>query len=221
MDRLIQNSLIDLFAANDVGLVPDEDWLLTQDDDGSDDGDYPAVRGIWHEGKDGGMGRLDLDIVLDEERTIEESFGGAGTGKAGVRDALDSFARNDFHVVLAACWHVVNPKKLAIRELTAGVHRFTAYIGDFTLRGESDAPMEIPEDGLSALEAAIATAPLTEDIHWIRVFYGNVGDGNSQVEVLLDNEPWAAGHKAIASVDWPQHERYYSLRNFIALVPAD
>jgi hypothetical protein len=58
-------------------------------------------------------------------------------------------------------------------------------------------------------------------VHWIRVFYGNVGDGKTQIEVLLDNEPWASGHKAIASVEWPQHDRYYSLRNFIALVPAD
>jgi hypothetical protein len=215
MDRLIQNHLIDLFAEHDVGLEPDEDWLLTEGDD------YPALRGIWHEGKDGGMGRLDIDIVLDEERTIEESFGGVGAGKAGCRDALDSFARNDFYVVLAACWHRVDKDKLAVHELTAGAHRFTVYIGDFTLRGEKDAPREISEDGLSALEAAIATAPLTPDVHWIRVFYGNVGDGESQVEVLLDNEPWAAGHKAIASVDWPRNDRYYSLRNFIALVPMD
>jgi hypothetical protein len=215
MDRLIQNTLIDLFAEHGVELEPDEDWLLTEGDD------YPALRGIWHEGKDGGMGRLDLDIVLDEERTIEESFGGVGGGKAGCRDALDSFARNDFYVALAACWHTVNKEKLAVRELTAGAHRFTVYVGDFTLRGEKDAPMEIPEDGLSALEAAISTAPLTADVHWIRVFYGNVGDGNTQVEVLLDNEPWAAGHKAVSSVEWPQHDRYYSLRNFIALVPSD
>jgi hypothetical protein len=114
MDRLIQNYLIDLFADNSIVLEPDEDWLLTEGED------FPAIRGIWHEGKDGGMGRLDIDVVLDEERTIEESFGGIGTGKEGCRDALDSFARNDFHVVLAACWHVVNGRKLAVRELTAG-----------------------------------------------------------------------------------------------------
>ncbi|KAF1006139.1 MAG: hypothetical protein GAK28_02757 [Luteibacter sp.] len=215
MDRLIQNALIDLFADHAIGLEPDEDWLLTEGDD------FPAVRGIWHEGKDGGMGRLDLDIVLDEERTIEESFGGVGGGKAGCRDALNNFARNDFHVVLAACWHAVNKEKLAVRELTAGAHRFTVYVGDFTLRGDEGTELEIPEDALSALEAAIATAPLTADVHWIRVFYGNTGDGKNQVEVLLDNEPWAAGHKAIASVEWPQRERYYSLRNFIALVPVD
>src|SRR6201991_1882219 len=112
MDRLIQNTLIDLFAENGVELEPDEDWLLTEGHD------YPAVRGIWHEGKDGGMGRLDLDIVLDEDRTIEESFGGIGAGKAVCRGALDSFARNEFYVVLAACWHTVNKNNPAVRELT-------------------------------------------------------------------------------------------------------
>lgn len=213
MDRLIQNTLIDLFAEHEIGLEPDEDWLLTEGDD------FPALRGIWHEGKDGGMGRLDLDIVLDEERTIEESFGGMGGGKAGCRDALDSFARNDLYVVLAACWHTVDRDRLAVRELTAGTHRFTVYVGDFALRGNEGAELEIPEDVLSALEAAIATAPLTNDVHWIRVFYGNVGDGKTQVEVLLDNEPWAAGHKAIASAEWPQRPHFYSLRNLIALVP--
>lgn len=215
MDRLIQNHLIDLFAEHAIPLEPDEDWLLTEGDD------YPALRGIWHEGKEGGMGRLDIDIVLDEERTIEESFGGSGGGKAGCRDALDSFARNDFYVVLAACWHTVDKDKLDVREVSAGTQRFTLYVGDFTVRGEKDAPVEIPEEGFSALEAAIATAPLTGDVHWIRVFYGNVGDGSSKIEVLLDNEPWAAGHKAIASVDWPRHDHDYSLRNLIALVPRD
>lgn len=215
MDRLIQNTLIDLFADHGITLEADEDWLLTEGED------FPAIRGIWHEGKDGGMGRLDIDIVLDEERTIEESFGGVGTGKAGCRDALDAFARNDFHVVLAACWHTVNAEKVAERELMVGLHRFTVYVGDFTLRGDEGTPMDVPEDALSALDAAITTAPLSEDVHWIRVFYGNVGDGRTQVEVLLDNEPWTAGLKAIVSADWPQHERYYSLRNFIALVPAD
>ena len=215
MDRLIQNTLIDLFADHGITLEADEDWLLTEGED------FPAIRGIWHVGKDGGMGRLDIDIVLDEERTIEESFGGVGTGKAGCRDALDAFARNDFHVVLAACWHTVNAEKVAERELMVGLHRFTVYVGDFTLRGDEGTPMDVPEDALSALDAAITTAPLSEDVHWIRVFYGNVGDGRTQVEVLLDNEPWTAGLKAIVSADWPQHERYYSLRNFIALVPAD
>ena len=215
MDRLIQNTLIDLFADHGITLEADEDWLLIGGED------FPAIRGIWHEGKDGGMGRLDIDIVLDEERTIEESFGGVGTGKAGCRDALDAFARNDFHVVLAACWHTVNAEKVAERELMVGLHRFTVYVGDFTLRGDEGTPMDVPEDALSALDAAITTAPLSEDVHWIRVFYGNVGDGRTQVEVLLDNEPWTAGLKAIVSADWPQHERYYSLRNFIALVPAD
>ncbi|URL58642.1 hypothetical protein IM816_00415 [Luteibacter flocculans] len=215
MDRLIQNTLIDLFADHGIQLEADEDWLLTEGED------FPAIRGIWHEGKEGGMGRLDIDIVLDEERTIEESFGGVGGGKAGCRDALDAFARNDFHVVLAACWHTVNAEKVAVRELAVGMHRFTVYVGDFTLRGDEGAPMDIPEDALSALDAAITTAPLSEDVHWIRVFYGNVGDGRTQVEVLLDNEPWTAGLKAIVSADWPQHERYYSLRNLIALVPAD
>lgn len=215
MDRLIENTLIDLFAEHGVMLEPDEGWLLTEGED------FPAIRGLWHESDDGSRGRLDIDIVLDEERTIEESFGGAGDGKAACRDALSSFARNDFHVVLAACWHIVNPERLSVQTLRAGGRTFTVYFGDFALRGEDDAPMEIPEDGLSALEAATATAPLTDDVHWIRVFYGHVPGGQPQIEVLLDNEPWAAGHKAIASVDWPEHPRYYSLRNLIALVPSD
>ncbi len=215
MDRLIQNTLIDLFAEHQVGLEPDEDWLLTEGED------FPALRGIWHDAADGRRGRLDIDIVLDEERTLEESFGGEGTGKTGCRDALDAFARHDFHVVLAACWHVVDRDKLGVRELMAGTHRFTVYVGDFTRRGESSLPDDVIEDALSAIEAAIATAPLTDDVHWIRVFYGHPPQGDAQVEVLLDNEPWAAGHKAVTSVDWPRAESYYSLRNLIALVPAD
>jgi hypothetical protein len=167
------------------------------------------------------------DVTLDklsqyERDAAQKLIDGLNTSdEKAYSDALDAFARHDFHVVLAACWHVVDREKLGVRELMAGTHRFTVYVGDFTRRGESSLPDDVIEDALSAIEAAIATAPLTDDVHWIRVFYGLPPQGDAQVEVLLDNEPWAAGHKAVTSVDWPRAESYYSLRNLIALVPAD
>ncbi|MBB3226741.1 hypothetical protein FHW69_001331 [Luteibacter sp. Sphag1AF] len=218
MERLIQNYLLDLFAEHGIDLDEpehdDEGWLLTEDD-------YPAIRGAWQEGKNGQVGRLDIDVVIDEDRRIEEVFAGTGEGKAGCRDALDNFARNDFHVMLAACWHVADKSKLAIQRLSIAGLPWDAYVGNFTLRGDDVEPLEVPEEAMTALQAVIATAPLTREVHWIRVFYGNVGDGRTQIEVLLDNEPWPAGDKALASVSWPQADRYYSLRNFIALMPVD
>ncbi|TCV92752.1 hypothetical protein EC912_10690 [Luteibacter rhizovicinus] len=219
MERLIQNYLLDLFAEHGIELdEPDErdedEWLLTE-------GDFPAIGGIWHEGKDGQVGRLDIDIVLDEERRIEEIFPGIGGGKAGCRDALATFASNDFHVMLAACWHTVDKSKLAIERIVIGGRPWDAYIGNFTLRGERTEPLDVPDEAMTALQAVIATEPLTGELHWVRVFYGNMGDGRTQIEVLLDNKPWAAGDKALSSVNWPREDRYYSLRNFIALVPVE
>src|SRR3546814_14544093 len=79
----------------DVELDADEDgWLVT-------DGDFPAIRAEWHEGAAGEPGRLDVDVVLSEERRIEESFAGIGAGVGGCREALPAFEQNVFPVPLA------------------------------------------------------------------------------------------------------------------------
>jgi len=101
----LQTELLHLFERHDVELEVDEDWLVT-------DGDFPAVRASWHEGGAGAPGRLDVDVVISEERHIEESFAGNGQGIAGLRDALGAIERHVLLVLLAACWYVTDDRRI-------------------------------------------------------------------------------------------------------------
>lgn len=207
----LQKYLLRLFAHHGVELgVGEDDWLVT-------DGDYPALRATWHEGPPDAPGRLDIDVVLSEERTIEESFAGTGGGETGCRDALRAFEHNLLHVLLAACWYVTDDRNLRIETWTIGARDWDAFIGPFTLRGDSDDALLIPASAMTVVEAVFKRETLTPQLHWARLVHGFRTDGRTRSEALLDNEPWPAASAALASVEWPSHDRDYTARCCVML----
>lgn len=209
MDNVtLQKQLLRLFERHDVELDTDEEgWLVT-------DGDFPAIRAQWHEGSAGEPGRLDIDVVLGEERRIEESFAGVGGGDAGCRDALHTFEQNVFHLLLAACWYVTDDRKMDIAAWDIGVRTWDVFIGPFNVRGAEAANM--PADALVSIEAALKREALTPELHWLRLVHSHAAAGDSRCEALLDNELWTAGTLALTSVAWP-HAGDYSARRFMLL----
>jgi hypothetical protein len=204
----LQNYLLRLFERHDVDLEADEDgWLVT-------DGDFPAIRANWHEGASGEPGRLDVDVVLSEERYIEESFAGVGGGDAGCRGALRAFEHDVFHPLLAACWYVTDDRRMRIAAWEIGIRTWDVFIGPFSARGADAANM--PDEALVAVEAALKREALSPELHWLRLVHSHAEDGNSRCEALLDNELWTAGTLALASVAWPQGSDY-SARCFLLL----
>jgi hypothetical protein len=204
----LQNYLLRLFERHDVDLEADEDgWLVT-------DGDFPAIRANWHEGARGEPGRLDVDVVLSEERYIEESFAGAGGDDAGCLDALRAFERDVFHPLLAACWYVTDDRRMRIAAWEIGLRTWDVFIGPFSARGADAASM--PEEALVSVEAALKREALTPELHWLRLVHSHAADGDSRCEALLDNELWTAGTLALAGVAWPQGSDY-SARCFLLL----
>ena len=207
----LQKYLLRLFEKHGVELEADEDgWLVTDDD-------FPAIRAEWHEGAAGEPGRLDVDVVLSEERRIEESFAGFGGGEAGCRDALQGFERDAFHVLLAACWYVTDSRRMQITAWEMGVRTWDVFIGPFTLRGVDITDMEMLDQVPAAMEAALHNEALKPELHWLRLAYRRTADGEVRCEALLDNEPWTAGTKALATLAWPSDELAYTARSFIVL----
>ncbi|MEO8808848.1 MAG: DUF6348 family protein [Rhodanobacter sp.] len=207
-NAMLQKQLQHLFERHDVELDADEDgWLVT-------DGDFPAIRAEWHEGNADGSGRLDIDVVLSEERRIEESFAGVGDGDAGCRDALQTFEQNVFHLLLAACWYVTDDRRMFITAWEIGVRTLDVFIGPFSVRGADAASM--PVDALVAIEAALKKEALAPELHWLRLVHSHAENGESRSEALLDNELWTAGTLALTSVAWP-HPGDYSARRFMLL----
>ncbi len=204
----LQKYLLQLFERHDVELEADEDgWLVT-------DGDFPAIRAAWHAGAGGEPGRLDVDVVLSEERYIEESFAGAGGGDTGCRDALRAFEHDAFHPLLAACWYVTDDRRMRIAAWEIGVRTWDVFIGPFSARGADAASM--PTEALASIEAALKREALSPELHWVRLVHSHAADGDSRCEALLDNELWTAGTLALASVAWPQAGDY-SARCFLLL----
>ncbi len=207
-DAAIRQWLLRLFEQHGVELEPDEEWLIT-------DGDFPAVRAVWREGAAGAPGRLDVEVVLSEERGIEESFAGHGGGEAGCRDALDAFVASTLHVLLAACWYATDDRKLRLETWENGLRTWDAFIGPFHLRGDAE-PQELPAaEAVAAMAAAIGREALSPQLHWLRLFCRRGADGATDLEVLLDNQPWPAGDQALAALSWPAGD--YAARCFIAL----
>ena len=203
----LQARLLRLFESHDVELEPDEDWLLT-------DGDFPAVRAHWQSGSHGAPGRLDLDVVLDEDRQIELSYAGVGPGDAGFRDALDRFARSDLAVLLAACWYVTDDRKLDLAQWDAGMRTWDVFIGHFVVEG---ADIAVPSGVVGGIADALKGETLAPHLHWIRLFLRRGADGSLTSEVLLDNAPWPAGDRALAAIAWPEASQTYDVRTLIAL----
>jgi hypothetical protein len=206
-DEALQTYLIRLFERHDVELESDEEWLMT-------DGDFPAVRASWHEGAEGAPGRLDVDVVISEERYIEESFAGHGAGDAGAREALKAFEHNVLYVLLAACWYVTDDRRIQLLSWDMGVRTWDVFVGPLAFSRDDVAE---PEGLLPALHEALRNEALSGDLHWIRLFHRRDDDGTVVSEALLDNQPWAGGDHVLARLAWPSTEKGYSARCFIAL----
>ncbi|WP_199100901.1 DUF6348 family protein [Dyella sp. ASV21] len=206
-DAALQKYLLKLFERHDVELEPDEEWLMT-------DGDFPAVRASWYDGAADEPGRLDIDIVLSEERHIEESFAGAGKGEVGCKQALDAFERSVFHVALAACWYVTDDRRMRLESWDLGVRTWDVFVGPIqSSREDIDAPSEL----LAALRDALQSESLSGELHWVRLFYRRDDQGQVSAEARLDNAPWPAGDQWLAALPWPASDAGYSVRVFVAL----
>jgi hypothetical protein len=203
----LQADLLRLFERNEVQLELDEDWLMT-------DGDFPAIRATWHEGAEGAPGRLDMDVVISEERHIEESFAGIGRGDTGARDALNAFERNALHVLLAACWYVTDDRRIQLHSWDFGVRNWDVFVGPLAFSRDGVAA---PEGLLSGLRDALGSESLSGELHWVRLFHRRADDGSVVSEALLDNQPWPAGDRLLGQLNWPSTEQGYSARCFIAL----
>lgn len=195
--------------AHDVDVTSENDWFIPN-------GSLPAIRCIWHEAPEKQSGRLDVHVLIDQNIMIEESFAGIGEGISGLKDGFQNFAVNSLHVLLAAFWEVDDPEQVLTEDWKFGSKEYKVFIGNFGTRATDGVHPGVPEDTFSFIENALKKMELSEDVHWVRTFFCNIGKDRIY-ESLLDNENWKAGEKALKKVNWPESEGYYSVRNFIVL----
>ncbi|MDA3913450.1 DUF6348 family protein [Oleiagrimonas sp.] len=212
-DHVLQRHLLELFTEHDVELEPDEDgWLLSPDG-------LPAIRATWHD-EAGAPGRLDVDVVIGEDRRIEESLAGEGGGKMGLDDALARFRHGMFPVLLAACWYVTDDRTLDLARWEIGLRGWDVFLGRWMLRG-TFSEADVPAATTSAIEVVLQREILSPGLHALRLFHACDGEGPSRTEALLDHEPWAAGTRALAECGWPKDRGVYRAHQVIVLDVCD
>lgn len=205
-DNDLQACLLDLFRQQGVELEPDEEgWLLT-------DGDFPALGARWHAGSDGEPGRLDVDVVIDETRRIEDSFAGADA-----REALAAFERSTLPLLLAACWYVTDDRRMRIAAWDIGVRTWDVFVGPLDVRGTGSSDWPMPAEAAVALQAAASQLSLTPALHWIHLLHRTDAQGRRADEALLDGDPWPAGTQRLQDMAWPVLPASCSARQLILL----
>ena len=205
-------ALTELFKGHGIDCGRHGEWVTPN-------GKLPALRGSWtlHEHS----GRLDIEVLVEPELTICESFAGVATKapQTYLDDALHNFIVSSFHVLLSALWHHDDPEQVTTETWQIGDQSFTAVIGDVVTRGTSDQPAPPPpHELLPALKRAIRSEPLSANLHWFRFYFGNV-KGQHTLEALRDNEPWEAGVEALNSIAWEPTQAFYGARMFLLLRP--
>jgi hypothetical protein len=204
-----------IFADHGVRLVEEADWLTTG-------GRYPACRGTTdpRESGDGFRARLDVELALDERRTVVESFSDFGaTAEDAERNSLFNFCQSSLHVALSAFWNVHDDARVLREEWRLGGGRWRATIGNFVRKALDGADVPVPGDLLAAVEAAARSRALPRSVHWVRVYFANVVPSDRITEVLLDGEPWEGCAAAVGRLDWPALDFFYSCRLFLTLQP--
>ncbi|MCP4933741.1 MAG: hypothetical protein GY927_05925, partial [bacterium] len=155
----------------------------------------------------------------EDNRTIYENFAGPGEGSEGLDDALNAFTKGTLHVLLAALWDCVYEDQVTIEEWFWSGKHWQVFIGDFLVRGFNSEQTDYPANLFEVVEGLIKSTELNDELHWLRTFYCNIGNGNTQTEALLNNETWKAAESVISGADWQASQQFYSVRNYLMLTP--
>ena len=203
----VSEALCELLTRHGLDYVREQEWIVPN-------GQLPAIRAQWHPRET--SGRLDVQVLLEKGRIIEECFAGIGTGRSGFADALNNFMLNSLHVLLSSLWGIKDDQQVLSENWEIGGRRFTAYIGNFGRRASAGIQVEVPKDLFETIQNRICHETLLGNVHWFRFFFCNLA-GQHTYEALQDNELWEAGLAGLRGIAWPETDGYYSFRNFIVL----
>ncbi|HZO89803.1 MAG TPA: DUF6348 family protein [Chthonomonadaceae bacterium] len=161
--------------------------------------------------------QLDVRFEIAPGRTIIESFSGVGeTREKAVSDAFDNFALNSFHVLLAAFLDP-NDDHVSEEEWIIGGEKRRVTLGNIGVRGKPPVSGEQLGGWFEPFEQKIKEKSLGPETYWMRLYYGQRQGKTMACEVLLDNTVWEEMQTAIAALDWPPGEEFYSVRLFLVI----
>ena len=203
----LEKELSELMLGHEIEVHVENEWVVPFCR-------LPAIRATWYPRGESGL--LEIDVLLEDQRIINECFAGVGVGRSGLNDALQNFCVNSFHVLLASFWGLSDPDQVETECWNIEGKQYTAFIGNFGTRGSAEVDAEIPKNLFEVIEKAIKAEPPKDTLSWFRCFFCDVS-GEQTFEALKNNEVWASGVSALQSLPWVKTKGYYSVRNFLVL----
>jgi len=195
-----------IFTSHGFDAQEEEGWILPT-------GTLPAMKAFWYPEATEKVGQLTIEIFINDETTVVESF--AGFGEKKFESALENFIKNALPLYLAAFWGY-DSKTISIDTWELHGESYLAFIGDYGVINPQE-EFTIPENYLEVIYDAIESEKLENDYHWFNLFYANFDAQNRHAEALKENEAWEEGTKAITSLEWKKVYDYYSVRQSIIL----
>jgi hypothetical protein len=206
-----------VLTSHSLNVTPYKNWWVIE-------GGSPAFRASVHrvqEIREFISLQIDIEVTAAEHKAlIVESFGAAGGSIAEAVDrAFANFALSSFHVFMGALCGKTDDH-VTVELWTTGQREWSVWIGDIVVQAPDGQDQVIPDSLFQTIRTLIQQTRLEPGIHWARFFYGGLGSENTECEFLLDGEPLESAQIALRGLDWPPKDFYYSVRNFLIMLPA-
>jgi len=188
-----------------------EGWIIPK---GSD---Y-AMKGYWYPNATDNIGQLSIELFINSEMIMIESFAGMGESEqARLKSAFSSFMHHSFHLFLKAIWGV-DSTSIKTEQWQIADENYEVYLGEQgVLNYDKENLLEIPSSYDKKIKELIVGEALDKKFHWFTIFYANMNGLDRQAEILKDNIKWNVGEKVLNGLSWKRSNHYYSVRQFIIL----
>ncbi len=163
--------------------------------------------------------QLDVEVKTPRNPNLLESTVGFGASRrAAILNAIQAFCEGSFHVIYAAfsgrmCSHC-DLENWVINGISRRV-----FLGPITRRAAVPTDFEkVGNDWFLSLEQPIKALRLEPGTHWLRLYHAELKGSESISEALLNNETCPEIQNCLANYQWPESDKFYSVRLFMILL---
>ena len=208
--ELTTGLLEELFKAEGFESEIYEDWVIPHGND------Y-AMKGYWYPEATETTGQLTIELFINSEMIMVESFSGQGeSNQERLKQAFSSFVHHDFLVLLEAIWAKESGVTTELWEV--GKEKFRAYIGNQgVINYDKTKELTVPNSYSERMKALIVNEPLNRDFHWFTFFYANLNGLDNYAEILKDNQKLMSSADKLTKLNWQRSNSYYAVRQFVIL----
>jgi hypothetical protein len=207
----ITQLLVELFKTHGFKSEEYEGWIIPN---GSD---Y-AMKGYWYPTATETTGQLTIEVFINSEMIMVESFSGLGeSDKERLKNAFSSFLHHDFSALLLSIWNRESTP-ITQERWEIGEESYIAYIASHgIINYDKEKPLEIPPSYGGQIKSLIATEALKKEFHWFTFFYANLNGLERSAEILKDNIRWISAETTLKTLAWKRSNHYYAVRQFVIL----